>query len=129
MVANVKWAKEPIKAKLFQIGLGDLDELRFDLDLLWTGGIRLFNQGVNHIEVVGRVTHDQCSVMWKEGCICAGWKTNAHALQHRSRIRPLHDLTIICQLLPFSSCSIFPRSICMSTLLYTYIYYHRGYLN
>src|SRR5437016_12520407 len=96
MVANVKWAKEPIKAKLFQIGLGDLDELRFDLDLLWTGGIRLFNQGVNHIEVVGRVTHDQCSVMWKERCARArGFEADTHALQENFGIITTNELTII----------------------------------
>jgi len=100
MIAKLERAKQPIKAKLFQIGLGDLDKLCFDLDLLWTRGIRLFNQGVNHIEVVSRITHDQCSVMWKEGCARVRRKTDTHALQENLGISTTNELTIINQLLP-----------------------------
>ena len=95
MVANVERAEQPIKAELFQIGLSDLDELRFDLDLLYTGGVRLFNQGVNHIEVVSRIMDDQCSVMWKEGRARPGGKDDTHALQVELGISTTNKLTII----------------------------------
>src|SRR5207302_10330586 len=95
MIANVERTEQPIKAKLFQIGLGDLDKLCFDLDLLWTGGICLFNQGVNHIEVVSRVVHDQRSVMWKEGRARVRGKTDTHALQVDLGISTTNELTII----------------------------------
>src|SRR5436309_14567866 len=103
MIAKLERAKQPIKAKLFQIGLGDLDKLCFDLDLLWTGGIGLFNQGVNHIEVVSRITHDQCSVMWKEGRARPGGEDDAHTLQKRFSVSAATELAVVKQVLPSTS--------------------------
>src|SRR5439155_20695711 len=95
MIAKLERAEEPIKAELFQVGLGDLDELCFDLDLLWTRGIRLFNQGVNHIEVVNRVVHNQCSAMWKESRARPGGEEDTHALEEELGISTTNELTIV----------------------------------
>ena len=78
---NIKLPEQPVETELLQIVLGDLDEFRFDLDLLRSGDVGLLDEGIDQLEVVLRIAHDQPAALRKEVCTRARREWHALAFQ------------------------------------------------
>src|SRR5207247_10733290 len=94
VVANVERSEQPIEPKFFQIILCDLDKLRLDLDLFRNGDVRLFNQCIDQIQIILRVTNDQTAALRKK--VGASAFRERHALSFEKFLSPF----AVYQLLP-----------------------------
>ena len=91
--AHAKVTEKPVKAEFLQIVLRDLDELRFDLDLLRRVGARLLHERIDQFKIVLRIPHNQAAALRKE--IRARARRKTHALRGKKIPRrfPSHELT------------------------------------
>ncbi len=68
---DIERPEQPIESELLEIILGDLHKLRFDFHLFRSRDIRLFNERVDQVEIVGRVTHDEPAGLRQEIRTCS----------------------------------------------------------
>src|SRR4030095_7936458 len=67
---------------------------------------------IYHVQIVLRITNNQCSAVWPEGCARAFGKLNPHAFQHRYRVRSADKLTVVQQSLTCSGSPL--HGICLT---------------
>ena len=85
MVADIELSEQPIEAEFLQIILGDLDKLRFDLDLFRSGNVRLLDEGVDQLKIFFRVAHDQAAALRQKIRARAGREWHALVFQKFER--------------------------------------------
>ena len=77
-VTEGELAEQPVKAKFLQVVLRDFDELRLDLDLRWCGAGGAFDHGIDQVQVLLCVTHDEAAAAGEE--VGASPRGKLHAL-------------------------------------------------
>ena len=90
-VSDGKWSKEPIKAELINVVLGDLEEFGFDFHLRGLDADGSVHQRVDEIDGIRGIADDEFAArgdVLREG---AGRESDALGLQIFKRVRPAAD--------------------------------------
>ena len=105
LAAHLERTKQPVETEFLQIGLSNLDKLRFDLDLLRNRKIQLLNDRIDKVQIVLRVTNDQPAALWKEGCACARRECHPLSFQELFCAFAIYELLTAGRFLGVLSCA------------------------